>query len=135
VSDGRGVTVTLTDAQVARVLDEASGDAGLTALSAGLGDPQGLQSAVLALLDGDGYSRSTLRALLVLAAFPADGAERALTDIARQLALSASTTHRYVATWLAVGLLEQDPRSRRYRRALLDTDADRPGERMARGSR
>jgi DNA-binding IclR family transcriptional regulator len=29
--------------------------------------------------------------------------------------MSPSTTHRYMTTLLAVGLLEQDPRTRRYR--------------------
>lgn len=128
VSEDRGVTITLSDAQVARVVREASGDAGLTASLGGLNVLQKLQNAVLPLLEDHGYSRSTLRALLVLAAFPTDGTERALTDVARQFALSASTTHRYLGTWMAVGLLKQDPRSRRYRRALLDTDSARPGE-------
>jgi DNA-binding IclR family transcriptional regulator len=31
--------------------------------------------------------------------------------------MSPSTTHRYISTLLAVGLLEQDPRSRRYQLA------------------
>jgi len=35
--------------------------------------------------------------------------------VAAQLELSASTTHRYMSTLLAAGLLEQDPRTRRYR--------------------
>jgi DNA-binding IclR family transcriptional regulator len=35
--------------------------------------------------------------------------------VAMQLGLSPSTTHRYMTTLLAAGLLEQDPRSRRYR--------------------
>ena len=29
--------------------------------------------------------------------------------------MSPSTTHRYMTTLLAVGLLDQDPRTRRYR--------------------
>jgi hypothetical protein len=40
------MTITLTDAQVARVVREASGGAGLTALLAALNDPQQLHSAV-----------------------------------------------------------------------------------------
>jgi IclR-like helix-turn-helix domain-containing protein len=123
VSDDRGVTITLTDWQVARVVREASVPPGLTALPVGLDDFGELRGAVLPLLDDAAYSRSTLRALLVLGAFPPDGSERELTDVARQLDLSPSTTHRYIGTWMAVGLLEQHPRSRRYRRAPPDVAA------------
>ncbi len=51
----------------------------------------------------------------MLACFPTDGGALAVTDVAAQLSLSPSTTHRYMTTLLAVGLLEQDARSRRYR--------------------
>jgi hypothetical protein len=114
------VSITLTDWQVARVISEASGGTGVTALLAGLNNPQTLRSSVLALLDEERYSRSILRALLVLGAFPADGSERELTDLARQIDLSPSTTHRYIATWTALGCLKQEPRSRRYSRPPPD---------------
>lgn len=123
LSDDRSVTITLTDWQVARVVREAAVAPGLTALPAGLDDFGELHGAVMPLLDDAAYSRSTLRALLVLGAFPPDGSERELTDVARQLDLSPSTTHRYIGTWMAVGLLEQHPRSRRYRRAPPDAPA------------
>ena len=45
---------------------------------------------------------------------PPTASSLAVTDVAERLALSPSTTHRYMSTLLAVGLLEQDPRSRRY---------------------
>jgi hypothetical protein len=112
-----GVTIALTEAQVAEVLREASGGMGLARLMAGIGDLEELRGVVLPLLDDVKCSRSTFRALMVLVAFPADGSEHDLTEVARRLELSPSTTHRYVSTWMAVGLLEQDPRSRRYRRA------------------
>ena len=115
---GREITIALTDAQVARVMREAAGESGLApAFSSALGDPKTLSKSVRPFLADHGYSRSVLRALLVLAAFPADGAERELTAVAEQLSLSASTTHRYLRTWTAVGLLERDPETRRYRRA------------------
>jgi IclR helix-turn-helix domain len=123
VSAERSVTITLTEWQVARIVREVTGDPGLVALPAGLDELSGLRGALQPLLDDAAYSRSTLRALLVLGAFPADGEERELTDVARQLDLSPSTTHRYIGTWMAVGLLEQHPRSRRYRRALADAQA------------
>ncbi len=114
------MTIALTERQVARIVREVSGESELAALPSGLDELSGLRRALLPLLDDAAYSRSTLRALLVLGAFPADGGERELTDVARQLDLSPSTTHRYIGTWMAVGLLEQHPRSRRYRRALPD---------------
>ncbi len=117
MSGGPTVTITLSDAQVALVVREASGRAGLVTLLSGVGELQELRRAMLPLLGDVRCSHSTIRALLVLAAFPADGGERDLTDIAREIGFSPSTTHRYVSTWMALGLLEQDPRSRRYRRA------------------
>lgn len=114
--DGR-VTISLTSTQVSQVVRHASGRTGLSSMLADIEDPQALHDAVAPLLDDDAYSRSTLRALLVLAAFDPDGSERELTDVARQLDLSPSTAHRYVGTWMALGLLEQEPVSRRYRRA------------------
>jgi hypothetical protein len=70
-----------------------------------------------AAMDSAQISRSTLRALLVFAAFPADGTYRSLTEVSKEVGYTPSTTHRYTSTWLAIGLLEQDPLSRRYRRA------------------
>lgn len=118
MSAERNVTITLTEWQVARIMREVTGESGLAALPAGVDELSRLRGALQPLLDDATYSRSTLRALLVLGAFPVDGEERELTDVARQLDLSPSTTHRYIGTWMAVGLLEQHPRSRRYRRAL-----------------
>ena len=60
-------------------------------------------------------SRSLLLGLLVFACFPRDGSGLAVSDVAARLEMSPSTTHRYMTTLLAVGLLEQDPRTRRYR--------------------
>jgi hypothetical protein len=121
VSDERNVTITLTESQVARIVREVSGESALEELPAGLDELSRLRGTLLPLLDDAAYSRSTLRALLVLGAFPSDGGERELTDVARQLDLSPSTTHRYIGTWMAVGLLEQHPRTRRYRRSLSHT--------------
>jgi DNA-binding MarR family transcriptional regulator len=116
-----GVTITLTEWQVARIVREVTGESGLASLPAGVDELCRLRGALQPLLDDATYSRSTLRALLVLGAFPLDGEERELTDVAKQLDLSPSTTHRYIGTWMAVGLIEQHPRSRRYRRTLPAT--------------
>ena len=106
------VAITLTKAQVRDVVRGASVAAGSHPLSALLE----LKDVVLPLLRDSECSRSTLRGLLVLAAVPIDGSEREVTDIANHLGISASTTYRYLNTWVAVGLVDRDPRSRRYRR-------------------
>jgi hypothetical protein len=43
---------------------------------------------------------------------------RRVTDLAAELGMSASTLVRYLKTWVALGVLEQDQRNRRYRLAL-----------------
>jgi hypothetical protein len=118
VSKERDITITLTDVQVARVVREATGTPGLITLLSGVSDLTEVRRALQPLLRDTKGSRSTLRALLVLAAFPADGSERELADIANTLDLTPSTTYRYVRTWTELELLEQDPTSRRYRRAV-----------------
>jgi hypothetical protein len=118
VSHGRDVSIILSEAQVGQVMREASGsDGSLAGLFAPLGDLQAFSLLVAASLEDRRLSHSTLRALLVLAAFPADGTERSLAAVADTLGYGRSTTHRYVTTWMAVGFLEQEPKSRRYRRA------------------
>jgi DNA-binding IclR family transcriptional regulator len=51
----------------------------------------------------------------MLASFPSDGSYLGNAEIARMLEMNPSTTHRYVSTLVAVGLLERDPATRRYR--------------------
>jgi IclR helix-turn-helix domain len=60
-------------------------------------------------------SRSLLSGLLVLSCFPVDGGYLGIAELARMLDMNTSTTHRYVTTLLAVGLIERDPATRRYR--------------------
>jgi response regulator of citrate/malate metabolism len=110
------ISIALTRAQIGEVVrGEAKAKSHAFSLQATLTD---LPSAarVIEATHGEGLSRSTLRSLLVLAAFPDDGSYRALVEVAKEVGYNASTTHRYLSTWIAVGLLEQDPRSRRYRR-------------------
>jgi hypothetical protein len=110
------VAIKLSRAQLAQVVRTAGGGSCLTAPPAGAIDLRALEGVLLPHMNDVSLSRSTFRALLVLYAFPPDGAEREVTDVAKQLGLSPSTTHRYVRTWTAIGLLEQDPESRQYRR-------------------
>jgi hypothetical protein len=112
----RGVSLGLTAEQVASVVAAATAAGTDSAdLLAGLAAPGELASSPL--LDDRTVSRSLLVGLVVLVSFPADGTERGIKEVARELDLPTSTIHRYAHTLLAVGLLEQDPRTRRYRRS------------------
>jgi len=51
----------------------------------------------------------------VLSCFPTEGGFLGIAELARMLDMNTSTTHRYVTTLLAVGLLERDPATRKYR--------------------
>lgn len=123
MSGDRRVRIPLTDAQVEHVVREAGG-AGFAGLLSGVSDVEKVRSIGRTLLDEDGFSRSTSYALLVLASFPVDGGERRVIDVANELGQSQSATHRYINTFVAYGLLERDPRSRRYRRPSTTSGAD-----------
>jgi hypothetical protein len=60
-------------------------------------------------------SQSLLRGLAILSCYGSGRPWRAIIDLAKELDMSASTTHRYVKTLRAVGLLEQHPSTREYR--------------------
>lgn len=81
----------------------------------GLVSTSNLTAAAPPELNRRDLSRSLLMGLLVLAAFPVDGSERGIAELARELGLNSSTTHRYATTLVAVGLLAHNPRTRRYR--------------------
>jgi DNA-binding MarR family transcriptional regulator len=111
-----GISIELTRAQVNQVVRSASREDGLASLLRSLRGREALAASKFrALAESPRLSRSLLLGLLVLASFPHDGTALAVTDVADQLQMSPSTTHRYMTTLLAVGLLEQDPRTRRYR--------------------
>lgn len=71
------------------------------ALANALGDPQ--------------LSQSLLRGLAILSCYGPERPWRAIIDLAKELGMSPSTTHRYVKTLRAIGLLEQNPTTREYR--------------------
>jgi hypothetical protein len=109
------ITIDLTKAQIDGVISEAGKDAGLLGR---VGVIAGIEfRASPEQLDDRRLSRSFLRGLLVLACFPADGAARSGKDVAAELEMGGSTTHRYITTLAEAGLLEQDPVSREYRLA------------------
>ena len=60
-------------------------------------------------------SRSLLRGLSILTCFGPDGDPRGIVEIAEELGMSPSTTHRYALTLVALGLLERCPDTRKYR--------------------
>jgi IclR helix-turn-helix domain len=60
-------------------------------------------------------SRSLLRGLSILTCFNGTDGERGILELARELGMSASTTHRYAMTLTELGLLERSPRTRKYR--------------------
>jgi IclR family pca regulon transcriptional regulator len=65
--------------------------------------------------DAAGLSQSLERGLAVLCAFTPDRPVLGISELARELALTRSTTHRYVATLASHGFLEQDEETRKYR--------------------
>src|SRR5215210_8505461 len=62
-----------------------------------------------------GFSQSLERGLSVLDAFAGMSATLGIAEIAREVGLNKSTTHRYVNTLTVLGYLHQDPESRKYR--------------------
>jgi IclR family pca regulon transcriptional regulator len=61
------------------------------------------------------YSQSLERGLAILSAFRSGRPLLGISDLGREVGLSRSTTHRYVSTLAALGYLQQDPATKRYR--------------------
>ncbi len=64
---------------------------------------------------GHGYSQSLERGLAVLSAFGPARSHLGVSELAREVGLTRSTVHRYVSTLSALGYLEQDASTRKYR--------------------
>jgi hypothetical protein len=124
-SNGRGVletiTIELSKSQVDQVIRAAGQGGTMSVLLSAVKDPNwtlalGAEEwAYPAQMEDRRLSRSLLSGLLVLSCFPADGGYLGIAELARMLGMNTSTTHRYVTTLLAVGLLERDAATRRYR--------------------
>lgn len=111
MTNGQQISITLSPAQIDQVLRAISKDSAPSIASM-------IASAdvtSLALDDDRRLSRSLLRGLQIFVCFKHDGEERGIVDLAHELDMSPSTTHRYVTTLVELGLLEQCPRSRKYR--------------------
>ena len=63
----------------------------------------------------DGHSQSLERGLAILSTFQSARPLIGVSDLSREVGLSRSTTHRYVATLTALGYLQQDAETRKYR--------------------
>jgi IclR family pca regulon transcriptional regulator len=61
------------------------------------------------------YSQSLERGLAILRAFGTGRPLLGISELARETALTRSTTHRYVATLARLGYLQQDDATRKYR--------------------
>ncbi len=115
------VTIELSQAQVDQVIRAAGQGGTFSVLLSALNDPSwtlALESeghVLPAQMEDRRLSRSLLAGLLVLSCFPADRGYLGVAELARMLGMNTSTTHRYVTTLLAVGLLERDAATRRYR--------------------
>ncbi len=61
------------------------------------------------------YSQSLERGLAILSAFKSGAPLLGVSDLAREVGLSRSTAHRYIATLAELGYLDQDAATRKYR--------------------
>ncbi len=92
-----------------------------TADPAGAADHDGAPAWSIPSLREPRYSQSLERGLAILGAFTPERPVLGIADIAEELDMSRSTTHRYVITLVALGYLEQGS-SRKYRLGLRVTD-------------
>jgi IclR family pca regulon transcriptional regulator len=61
-----------------------------------------------------GHSQSLERGLAILSTFKSDRPVLGVSELGREIGLSRSTTHRYVATLAMLGYLQQDPATKKY---------------------
>ena len=124
------IVLELSRAQVAKVMRTANASGAPSTLLSGLHGPGAPETAdvedlmKLAEAEERRLSRSLLSGLLVLACFSLDGTPLGIAQLARQLKMSPSATHRYVSTLLAAELVERDSETRQYRLAQRLTEID-----------
>jgi hypothetical protein len=106
----------LSPAQVDHVISAATDANSIQTVLLGLNGAGSEMHIDSSSLDDVRLSRSLLSGLLVLAAFPADRSFAGNAEIAHELGMTLTTTHRYISTLVAAGLLERDPHTRKYRR-------------------
>lgn len=115
-----GVTLTLTDEQVIEVCRAMGLLARIGSTLDLLGDDGAatlrLMLASLPRSVASNHSQSLLRALFVFAALPSGGGAIGIVALARSLELNTSTVHRYLQTFVLVGLVTRNDQTREYRR-------------------
>jgi hypothetical protein len=122
-ANDKEVRLPLTPAQVEYVVravnEEGAAGAGLRGVLSRLGG--GGKDVALANLTSDPayadkkISQSLVLGMLIFCQFSADGAELGVRDVAERTGVPHSTTHRYLRTLKAIGLLEQNADTRKYR--------------------
>jgi hypothetical protein len=110
------ISLELSRTQVDQVIRAATEANDIQTILFGLNGAPSTIDVDLSSLDDARLSRSLLSGLLVLAAFPADGSFAGNAEIAGKLGMTLTTTHRYISTLMAAGLIERDPNTRKYRR-------------------
>jgi hypothetical protein len=119
--DRAAIVIELSKSQVDKVVRGAGQGGTLSVLLSAVRDsewplsPDSQEWAYPTQMDDRRLSRSLLSGLLVLSCFPPDGGYLGIAELARMLDMNTSTTHRYVTTLLAVGLLERNSSTRKYR--------------------
>jgi hypothetical protein len=138
MNNSESISIVLSPAQVDQVVRAAArgttpGFSTLISSKLDLGHAANGAANEQAPSEGGGYmpisddtrlSRSLLRGLSILTCFGSDNRERGIIEMASQLGMSPSTTHRYVSTLVELGLLERSPRTRKYRLALTPAGGD-----------
>jgi hypothetical protein len=107
-SEQISVTITLTPTQVDEVMRAAS-QSRVPSLSTVVSGYMPVDT------EDPRLSRSLLRGLSLLTGFGPDGEARGIVELARDVGMSPSTAHRYACTLVEVGMLEREPKSRKYR--------------------
>lgn len=129
---GQRVIVELFDSQIDQILRSVvnTGGPSISALLSGLASGRSvnrteLEARYRGQMEDGALSRSLFRGFIVLACFLPGGLVRGIAELSKQLELNISTTHRYVSTLVALGLLEQCA-ARKYRlaRGIDTTDAE-----------
>jgi hypothetical protein len=111
------IAIELTPNQIDRVILGATGAGNMSVLLSGQIDMKEMIARRSELLGDPSISRSLLRALLILAAMHEDENYIGVVELSNKLEMSPSTTHRYLSTFVLVGIVERNESSRKYRLA------------------
>jgi hypothetical protein len=111
-SEQISVAITLSPTQVDDVVRAASRSRA-PSISTSIADSQGVGCLPNGASDPR-LSRSLLRGLSLLSRFGQDGAARGIVELAHDAGMSPSTAHRYASTLVELGLLQRDPKTRKY---------------------